>query len=61
MLKERLGLFDDPYRRCQSPESGPVLMQRRSLARDAAVQSLVLMSNRNDILPLRSRGSGESP
>ena len=50
-LKERLGLFDDPYR------EGPALTPKdfaghRALAREAAVQSIVLLQNKRDVLPL---------
>jgi beta-glucosidase len=44
-LKERLGLFDDPYRRGAATEEASVLRQRRRLARTAAVRSLVLLKN----------------
>jgi beta-glucosidase len=51
-LKERLGLFDDPYRRGSSaPEAGRAA-QRRQLARDAGRRAIVVMSNRTEILPL---------
>lgn len=52
-LKERLGLFDDPYRRCQGAESAAALARRRALARRAAASSLVLLTNRGDVLPLK--------
>ncbi len=44
-LKERLGLFDDPYRRGAAAESAAALGRRRRLARTAAVRSLVLLKN----------------
>jgi beta-glucosidase len=50
-LKQRLGLFDDPYRGA-GPESAEVLARRRALARQAATRSVVLLKNENDILPL---------
>jgi len=53
-LKERLGLFDDPYRRCQGPEPSTALTRRRLLARRAAAQSLVLLTHRGEVLPLRA-------
>lgn len=54
-LKERLGLFDDPYRRCQGPgpEAADALARRRSLARRAAASSLVLLTHHGAVLPLR--------
>jgi beta-glucosidase len=56
-LKERLGLFDDPFRRGSSAESAETIAARRRLARDVAAKSLVLMKNADSTLPLRS-GSG---
>jgi beta-glucosidase len=51
-LKERLGLFDDPYRRGSTPESATTLAQRRALARDVGARSLTLLRNENGALPL---------
>jgi beta-glucosidase len=52
-LKTRLGLFDDPYRR-GATQSLTAAQQtaNRALARDAARRSIVLLTNRNDLLPL---------
>ena len=50
-LKERLGLFDDPYR-ASGPESAAALVERRRLARAVAARSLVLLKNARDALPL---------
>ena len=47
-FKERLGLFDDPYRRCKLAEPA----MARGLAREAAVKSIVLLKNEGDLLPL---------
>ena len=52
-LKERLGLFDDPFRRCQPQEPAAALARRRALARRAAAQSLVLLTHRGAVLPLQ--------
>jgi beta-glucosidase len=52
-LKERLGLFDDPYRRGSSAEPASAIAARRRLSRDVAAKSLVLMKNSGDVLPLR--------
>lgn len=52
-LKERLGLFEDPYRRGAVPDAGR-RTARRALAREAGRRSVVLLSNRGDVLPLRS-------
>ncbi len=51
-LKERLGLFDDPYRGA-GVESEYSLAQRRALAREAAAKSVVLLKNEKNVLPLR--------
>jgi beta-glucosidase len=51
-LKERLGLFDDPYRRGSAPLDARRAAERRKLARDAARKAIVLLSNRAGILPL---------
>jgi beta-glucosidase len=50
-LKERLGLFADPYRRGSRQEPDEVVAARRRLARDVAVKSLVLARNSADTLP----------
>ena len=51
-LKARLGLFEDPYRRGATPESAAALAERRRLARDVGTRSIVLLTNRDDALPL---------
>jgi beta-glucosidase len=53
-LKERLGLFDDPYRRGAKPETPAALADRRRLARTIASRAMVLLKNENETLPLRS-------
>ena len=53
-LKERLGLFDDPYRRGSAEPPAARLAERRELAREAARRAIVLMTNRTGILPLSS-------
>ncbi len=50
-LKEKLGLFDDPYRRGKRRETPDALAARRKVAREAAARSLVLMKNERDTLP----------
>jgi beta-glucosidase len=55
-LKARLGLFEDPYRRCgtaSAPDAGNAGSKRRHLAWEAACRSIVLLKNRGGILPLR--------
>jgi beta-glucosidase len=51
-LKERLGLFDDPYRRGSSTSQAARSTERRELAREAGRRGIVLMSNRTGALPL---------
>jgi beta-glucosidase len=51
-LKQRLGLFEDPYRRGARPESAPALAHRRTLARALGARSIVLLKNENEALPL---------
>jgi beta-glucosidase len=53
-LKERLGLFDDPFRRGSQSESAAVLAQRRQLARRIAARCIVLLRNEAQSLPLRT-------
>lgn len=54
-LKERLGLFDNPYPRDPSPSNKVKKDQdlRRSLARQAAQESIVLLTNKDQLLPLQ--------
>ena len=51
-LKERLGLFDDPFGRGKSPEPSAALSARRHLARGIAGRSIVMLKNDADVLPL---------
>ncbi|HEV3178959.1 MAG TPA: glycoside hydrolase family 3 N-terminal domain-containing protein [Steroidobacteraceae bacterium] len=48
-LKERLGLFDDPYRR---GDPGQGATQLRPLAREVARRAIVLLTHRRRVLPL---------
>ena len=52
LLKDKLGLFDDPYRRGAKPEGTSVVTSRRRLARDIGARSLVLLKNDGGVLPL---------
>jgi beta-glucosidase len=54
-LKERLGLFDDPFRRGAAPEPRGATDRRRQLARSVAARALVLLKNDGDVLPLSTR------
>jgi beta-glucosidase len=51
-LKERLGLFDDPYRRGSAAPGARDGESRRLLAREAARRAIVLLTHRRPILPL---------
>jgi beta-glucosidase len=55
LLKERLGLFDDPYRRGAHAEDPAVVSRRRQLSRDVAARSIVMLKNAGRALPLSSR------
>jgi beta-glucosidase len=51
-LKERLGLFDDPYRRGATPEAPEAIAERHAYARDVARRAIVLLKNERATLPL---------
>jgi beta-glucosidase len=51
-LKERLGLFDDPYRRGSVGPRTTEAAERRELAREAARRAIVLLTCRSRVLPL---------
>lgn len=51
-LKERLGLFDDPYRRGSRAETPETIAARRRIAREVGAKTLVLAKNADDTLPL---------
>ena len=55
-LKERLGLFDDPYRRGSKPEPAQALSARRQLARAVGARAIVLLKN-DGVLPFAAAGS----
>ena len=54
-LKQRLGLFTDPYHGADSARARAVTLTaaNRALAREAARESIVLLENRGGLLPLR--------
>src|SRR6202049_988425 len=51
-LKERLGLFDQPYARGATAATGVVLAHRRQLARAIGARAIVMLKNENAALPL---------
>lgn len=58
VAKYKLGLFDDPFRYGKGvPATGAAARAgHRALAREAARESMVLLENRNSVLPLQRRG-----
>ncbi len=53
-IKFELGLFDNPYQTDAERESKAMLTEEfRTIAREAAVKSMVLLKNENQILPLK--------
>ena len=54
-LKERLGLFDDPFRRGTTPEADSAIAARRVLARSCATRALIMLTNEHATLPLCER------
>jgi len=54
-IKYRLGLFDDPYRYCNEERESSTLLTSGHLeaARTVARESMVLLKNKNRILPIR--------
>lgn len=54
-VKRRAGLFDDPYRYVDPAREAATLFAdaHRAVARDVARQSVVLLKNDDDVLPLR--------
>ena len=55
-LKSNLGLFENPYRGADEVLEKRVIMSKhhRDISRELATKSIVLLKNKNDILPLRS-------
>jgi beta-glucosidase len=56
-LKERLGLFDDPYARGATTEAPGAIAARRLIAREVGAKSLVLLKNAGDALPISERSA----
>ena len=56
LLKAKLGLFDEPYRRVSAPPlSDTQVKEFTALARDSARRSVVLLKNDNNALPLSAK------
>jgi len=57
--KYKLGLFEDPYRYCDANRSKSEIFttENRQQARQIAAQSVVLLKNENQLLPLQKRGT----
>ncbi|MBK8504834.1 MAG: beta-glucosidase BglX [Saprospiraceae bacterium] len=55
-LKNKLGLFDDPYRYSDDQREKEIILSEnnKAAAREIARQSMVLLSNKNQTLPLKS-------
>jgi beta-glucosidase len=57
--KYKLGLFEDPYRYCDSNRSKTEIFtpENRLVARETAAQTFVLLKNENQLLPLQEKGT----
>jgi beta-glucosidase len=57
-VKERLGLFDQPFRGLDDTPGTPRFdaAEHRAIAREAARRSIVMLKNDGDLLPLRKSG-----
>ncbi|OCK51156.1 beta-glucosidase [Chryseobacterium sp. CBo1] len=57
--KYDLGLFDNPYKHGDAKLAAKEVysMENRNIARSAAAQSMVLMKNENQVLPLKKTGT----
>lgn len=55
--KQKLGLFDDPFRYIDEKRAENILTaESRAFARETAAQSCVLLQNKGNILPLKKTG-----
>ena len=57
--KYKLGLFDDPYRYCDTTRRAQVMLcpAHRAEARRIAGESMVLLKNEKQVLPLQKKGT----
>ena len=57
--KYKLGLFDDPYRYCNTSRAAKEILSadKRQAARDFAIRSSVLLKNTDQTLPLKKSGT----
>jgi len=57
--KYKLGLFEDPYRYCSDDRAKDEIFtaENRLVARATAAQSVVLLKNDNQVLPLQNKGT----
>ncbi len=57
--KYKLGLFDDPYKYCDVERAKKQIFtsEHRAVARKIASESLVLLKNSDDVLPLKKKGT----
>ncbi len=51
-MKFQMGLFENPYANARTAEASTATPDAIALAREAAVRSMVLLKNQNDLLPL---------
>lgn len=58
-VKFRLGLFEHPYTADSRPEERFLLPQSRQIAEQLAEESVVLLKNKDDVLPLCQKGDGQ--
>jgi beta-glucosidase len=57
--KQKLGLFDNPYKYCDGkiPVSVTYCAEHKAFARELTAESFVLLKNENNILPLKKSGT----